>query len=108
MRTREENKLSLKIDKRLRKLCTHCGRKMTINNFYKMKASKDGLRPWCKECVKKDNKDRIERYSKKDKKYWNNYMKDYYHNRETPENREYRLERMREYNKKYFANRKNK
>lgn len=33
MRTREENKLSLKIDKRLRKLCTHCGRKMTIKNI---------------------------------------------------------------------------
>lgn len=35
-------------------------------------------------------------------------MKDYYHNRETSENREHRLERMREYNKKYFANHKNK
>lgn len=106
MRTREENRLSLKIDKRLRKLCPHCAKKLSLDNFHIHKVKKDNLRGWCKECVKKDNKDRIKRYSKNNEQYWNNYMKDYYHNRETPENREHRLEHMREYLKKYFANRK--
>jgi hypothetical protein len=32
------------------KTCSKCNKEKTRSEFYKRKASKDGLNPWCKEC----------------------------------------------------------
>lgn len=38
------------------KVCTMCNRELTLDNFSKKKAAKDGLQYRCKECQKKENK----------------------------------------------------
>ena len=50
------------------KLCGKCCIKKPLNEFYKRKASKDGLQYKCKECMRKwdaDNKERRRSYAKK-------------------------------------------
>ena len=48
------------------KRCSKCGRILPAEAFYKHKTTKDGLRPYCKECEIKNNKERyynhIEKY----------------------------------------------
>jgi hypothetical protein len=38
------------------KSCNHCNSTKSTNEFYKMSASKDGLQPKCKSCVREVNK----------------------------------------------------
>ena len=35
------------------KVCVKCKQEKTLSEFNKHKSSKDGLQPWCKQCVKK-------------------------------------------------------
>ena len=48
------------------KRCSKCGRILPAEAFYKQKTTKDGLRPYCKECQKEYAKERyyehIEKY----------------------------------------------
>jgi len=37
------------------KVCTKCGRELPLSEFSKQKATKDGLIPWCKTCVREYN-----------------------------------------------------
>lgn len=37
------------------KICNHCDKSKPLTDFYKMSASKDGLQPKCKSCVKEIN-----------------------------------------------------
>jgi hypothetical protein len=37
------------------KQCNHCNKSKPLTDFYKMSASKDGLQPKCRECVKEIN-----------------------------------------------------
>jgi hypothetical protein len=37
------------------KVCSKCGIEKELNDFTRMTESKDGLKPWCKECVKEYN-----------------------------------------------------
>ena len=39
----------------LTKVCTKCGRELPLSEFSKQKATKDGLIPWCKTCVREYN-----------------------------------------------------
>lgn len=38
------------------KVCTKCGLQKNEESFYKLKSGKNGIHPWCKECVKIANK----------------------------------------------------
>ena len=40
------------------KRCGHCKKDLEINDFYVDNKSKDGLRSWCKACVRTDNNNR--------------------------------------------------
>lgn len=58
------------------KICTKCGRELPFSEFSKGKTSKDGLYPYCKECVKSFSKTPIGRayklvssYNRADKKH---------------------------------------
>lgn len=42
------------------KNCVKCNQTKDLVEFYKQKAAKDGLRPWCKSCVYSYNKNRYE------------------------------------------------
>ena len=88
------------------KECSGCHKVKPVSEFYKYKLSSDGLRPRCKECLKKykqDNAESIKEYNKeyrknnaeKIKEYNKEYQKEYYKN-----NAEYH----KEYNKEYYKN----
>lgn len=38
------------------KICTKCGRELPLSEFNKDKNRKDGLHPWCKECIRELSK----------------------------------------------------
>jgi len=67
------------------KRCSKCGETKPRDQFYKNKASKDGLAHWCKECRSAEAAQRYKRDTEKFKKNrdrWNaanpNYFRDYY------------------------------
>lgn len=73
------------------KHCPKCNITKSINEFYKSKQTKDGLKGWCKECCKVSNRAREHKYN------------------ET--RRRYRVENREEYRankRKYYANNKDK
>jgi hypothetical protein len=41
------------------KVCTKCGKQKSVDQFYKMAASKDGHHPYCKRCHNLYNEDRL-------------------------------------------------
>lgn len=43
------------------KICSKCGNGKPLSEFGKASHMKDGLRTWCKECVRKDNNARYHR-----------------------------------------------
>lgn len=44
------------------KICTKCGRSKIKDLFYRSKQHKDGLHPWCKECLIVANSNRVKKY----------------------------------------------
>lgn len=84
------------------KICSRCGRELNINNFYKMKSHKDGLRSECKECQKEDYNKNL----KKRREYEKQYRKD---NAERyKKHRENNKEKHLKYMKKYYTENKQK
>ncbi|NOR27602.1 MAG: hypothetical protein GQ540_03625 [Lutibacter sp.] len=79
----------------LLKICTKCGLEDDINKFPKDRQKKDGRHPWCRECVKKRNKE----YSINNKEKLKKSSKKY-----TTKNKE----KMDEYHKKYRSDNKKK
>ena len=94
----------------LTKICTKCKVEKLLDDFYKKKSNKDGLKYWCKECCKKymsnyikNNKDRIKeitdarnkRYYKNNKEKVKKQASDYYYNN---------IESCRKRNKEYLKN----
>ena len=51
------------------KTCTKCNIEKSINDFYKDVRKTDGLRSWCKECQRNDNKKREFKYNDTRRKY---------------------------------------
>ncbi|UYI97119.1 MAG: hypothetical protein OGM12_04335 [Parabacteroides distasonis] len=37
------------------KICRKCGKELSIDNFYKDRSAEDGLRCYCKACIKAYN-----------------------------------------------------
>lgn len=71
------------------KKCIQCGRELTLDNFYKSKATKDGYRPQCKDCCKTNN---TEYYNKhKDERI--DYQKKYTINN---------IDKVKEFQGKYY------
>lgn len=73
----------------MKKICSKCNILKDLNEYYKAKTGKDGLRSDCKECYKQDHKTRREANP--------NYMKDYY---------KVNLEQIKKANKKYYLENK--
>ena len=44
------------------KICSKCGNGKPLSEFGKASRMKDGLRTWCKECVRKDNNARYHKH----------------------------------------------
>ena len=85
------------------KKCTKCHRIMPLTAFhyYKPKDKIKKHRAECIECERLRNAlNRQKKLIENGPDYWNNYMNDYYHNRETLESRKQRLKRHKEYMKK--------
>jgi len=66
-------------------VCTQCKKELSLDSFSKSKGSKDGLYPWCKECVKENNriyrlehKVEIQKYREKNKEKASKEHKIYY------------------------------
>lgn len=49
------------------KICTHCGQRKSLSDFYKNKGTKDGLDPRCKSCHRKACRQSRRDYNKTDK-----------------------------------------
>lgn len=90
------------------KICRKCLIEKTTNSFGKTKQNKDGLKSYCKECIRIDSKEYVKRNPEKRKKT----LEMYYEN-----NKEKELERLRLYKtknpekrketyKKYYENNK--
>lgn len=63
------------------KTCNHCSKQKDTTEFYKMSASKDGLQPKCKSCVKEINQNFREsnptyqvNWQRTNAKKWNAYI----------------------------------
>ena len=50
------------------KKCSRCGRELPLSEFSKQKATKDGLRYWCKSCSNELNKTRPARQPRRENK----------------------------------------
>lgn len=59
------------------KICPKCNSDKDVGEFYKNKNSKDGLRCWCIECGKNDNKVREHEYSETRKIYRREHKDEY-------------------------------
>lgn len=59
------------------KTCTKCQLSKTKNEFYSDKRRKDGLRSWCIQCQKNDNKKRESNYNEYRKKYRLEHKEEY-------------------------------
>ena len=57
------------------KMCTKCGRELPLSEFTKNKASKDGLRAYCKECQKEYKKEYYENNQADDLRKQTKYRK---------------------------------
>lgn len=51
------------------KRCGRCKEEKSVNDFYKNKQTKDGLKCWCKNCCKKDNQKREHCYNERRRQY---------------------------------------
>lgn len=106
------------------KECTKCHQILPVSAFHKYSFGKKGPRAECIECERLRNSlYRHKKLIENGPDYWNKYMKDYYHNRETLESRKQRLKKHKKYmnellekdpdyfrraNKKSYYKRKNK
>lgn len=110
--------------KLISKECACCNEVKPVSEFYKHKPASDGLRPRCKECLKKykqDNAESIKEYKKqyrknnaeKIKEYSKEYqknnaekIKEYYKNNAEyyKEYQKNKAEKIKEYNKEYYKN----
>ena len=101
------------------KVCTKCGVWKPLEEYHKDKRSKDGRRPKCKECAKKQSKQHYqnnkEHCKEQHKQHYHN-NKEYYkkqHKQWYQNNKEHRKEQMKqwkegnkEYCKEYYQNNK--
>lgn len=60
------------------KICKKCNIEKNIDEFTKNKKSKDGLKYWCKQCVKEYNKQYKKEYSIKNRDKIKNKKREYY------------------------------
>ena len=63
------------------KICTKCGRELSIDSFYKDNRAKNGLQCWCKVCKNEHNQANKEHYSQYHNQYykeWQKQFKGYY------------------------------
>lgn len=65
------------------KICSKCGRELSLDNFYKLKSGKYGVQSECKDCYKarvkeyyEQNKEKIKEYHEKNREKY----KEYYEN----------------------------
>ena len=88
------------------KICSKCGRELPLDNFYKLKGGKYGVRGECKKCnyamnIANRNKNReqyllyMKAYYEKNKEKNNLYCKEYYE-----KNKESYIKKVTEYRKK--------
>ena len=75
------------------KICKKCGMELPLECFGKHKRMKDGLQPYCKECMKQYKKQYRAEHAEAIKQYMKQYKKQYY-----AENREEILEKNKQYN----------
>jgi len=70
------------------KICTKCGKRKKVSEFWKEKRASDGLNCWCKECCKaqkheyylehqEEIKARTKKYREDNKDYYSEYNKEY-------------------------------
>ena len=94
----------LKMSQENKKKCLKCECNKDCEDFHKDKTSKDGLRSWCKICVKE--------YKKQNKEKSKNYSKKYRKNKKLEINskkrEKYKLNKeiIKERNKKYYQQKK--
>lgn len=92
------------------KICSKCGVKKDINDFYKKNDSKDGCYSYCKKCSsiirkqyyeknKENSKLKMKEYYQKNKNKIRNFNQKWYFEHQ---------QEMKEYNKKYFNKNKDK
>lgn len=75
------------------KICTKCEVEKERHSFYNDKRSKDGLRSWCKECIREDNRKRKHLYRGRYKEYNKKYLQEYIDSSRFGGNRKEVLER---------------
>lgn len=94
------------------KRCSKCGRELPLSEFNKRKASKDGLQPYCKECIKQHNNQYRARHAEEISAYLKQWRVDnpeyfkQYNAEHRDERNQYHAEHrdeQKEYNKKYYA-----
>lgn len=59
------------------KTCTKCKLIKNESDFYKSKSHKDGLRSWCIDCQKEDNKKREPKYNEYRRQYRKEHQSEY-------------------------------
>ena len=86
------------------KICSKCGRELSLDNFYKKKRGKYGVCGECKDCYNSRSKE----YQENNKEKINLYMKEYREKNKEKEKlyREKNREKRSLYHKEYYKNKK--